>query len=72
VRPDAEENGHITLLSGSLGVWKGAGDWHRVKLLLKSRNSANLQTQFGFHPGNLGLTGLPRFFPMDLHMFRGP
>ena len=41
-RPTAKENGHIILLSGSLGIWEGAGDRHRAIPLWKSRKSANL------------------------------
>jgi hypothetical protein len=58
VRPNAKENGHITLLNGGLGAWNGAGGRHGAPLLRKSRKSANIHTKSGFHLGNPGLMGL--------------
>jgi hypothetical protein len=48
VRPNARENGHITLLNGGLGAWNGAGGRHGAPLLRKSRKSANIHTKSGF------------------------
>src|SRR6516162_5202673 len=48
VRPNAKEDGHISLHSGSLGVWKGAGERPCAVPLWKSRKSPILHTKQGF------------------------
>jgi hypothetical protein len=51
LRPNAKENGHITLLNGRLGAWNGAGGRHGAPLLRKSRKSVRIHTKSGFIRG---------------------